>query len=124
MMVGQNAQDLDSSFRSYYDIITAYLICYTERSPLLSGGTLSLSEVTLSTVMSWASYLGLFAYDKGHRKILGNISDLFLDFCSCLWAIQFKHTYLYQPYISRQSIMATSVSNMKVRCKSTVGECT
>ena len=40
MMVGQNGQDLDSSFRSYYDIIAGYLICYTERSPLLTGRTL------------------------------------------------------------------------------------
>ena len=34
-------------FCSSYDIIAAYLICHTERSPLLTERTLSLSEVTL-----------------------------------------------------------------------------
>ena len=45
MMVGQNGKDLDSSFHSCY-ITAAYLVSYTELSPLLTGRTLSLLEET------------------------------------------------------------------------------
>ena len=62
MMVGQNGQDLDSSFRSYYDIIAAYLICYTERSPLLTGRTLLIATFVRNNFKLKESTLLLAAF--------------------------------------------------------------